>query len=264
MVKTKEDLTGKTFGRLTVLKQVEDYIRPNGKHEAQWLCECSCDKHKQIKVLGQNLKKKNGTKSCGCLKSKIASELGKSLRKGNCFELNLYDEYGAYGIGYCSNTNSKFYFDMDDYDKIKDYTWYEHYNDKNSYHSLLSRDPKLKKSIKMTRIIGCVGYDHKDRNPLNNRKYNLRKATVIENSQNQSRRKDNSSGIIGVYFNSNANKWQSYITVNKKYVYLGVFNSKEEAIKVRLKAEKKYFGEFAPQKNLFEQYKICEYDIDAI
>lgn len=28
MVKTKDDLTGKIFGRLTVIKQVDDYITP--------------------------------------------------------------------------------------------------------------------------------------------------------------------------------------------------------------------------------------------
>lgn len=31
---------------------------------------------------------------------------------------------------------------------------------------------------------------------------------------------------------------------------------KEDAIKIRLKVEAKYFGDFAPQKHLFEQYKI--------
>ena len=42
-------------------------------------------------------------------------------KKTNIYELNLHDENGLYGVGYCSNTNRKFYFDMDDYNKIKDY-----------------------------------------------------------------------------------------------------------------------------------------------
>ena len=41
-------------------------------------------------------------------------------RSVNKYDLNLIDEHGKYGVGYCSNTNNKFYFDMDDYDKIKD------------------------------------------------------------------------------------------------------------------------------------------------
>lgn len=31
MVKVKEDLTGRIFGRLTVIKQAEDYVPPNGR-----------------------------------------------------------------------------------------------------------------------------------------------------------------------------------------------------------------------------------------
>ena len=42
-------------------------------------------------------------------------------KKSNNFELNFQDEHGTYGIGYCTNTGNKFYFDMDDYDKIHHY-----------------------------------------------------------------------------------------------------------------------------------------------
>ena len=31
MVQVREDLTGKTFGRLTVLERADDYIDPHGK-----------------------------------------------------------------------------------------------------------------------------------------------------------------------------------------------------------------------------------------
>lgn len=51
-------------------------------------------------------------------------------------------------------------------------------------------------------------------------------------------------------------KWKATIKVNKKKVHLGTFVSKEDAIIARLKAEKKYYGEFAPQKDLFEQYGV--------
>ena len=35
-----------------------------------------------------------------------------------------------------------------------------------------------------------------------------------------------------------------------------MFDNFEEAVKVRLKAEKKYYGEFAMQINLFNKYGI--------
>lgn len=68
MVYVKEDLTGKNFGRLTVLNQVEDYIDKKGKHYASWLCECSCENKTRLIVTGNSLKKGNTT-SCGCVHS---------------------------------------------------------------------------------------------------------------------------------------------------------------------------------------------------
>ena len=42
IVKIKKDLTGQRFGRLVVIKQVDDYVNPSGTHYAQWLCKCDC------------------------------------------------------------------------------------------------------------------------------------------------------------------------------------------------------------------------------
>lgn len=66
MVKVKEDLTGKVFGRLTVIKQDEDYIDKKNRHYAQWLCQCSCEEHNTIVVRGSTLKH-GSVRSCGCL-----------------------------------------------------------------------------------------------------------------------------------------------------------------------------------------------------
>lgn len=68
-------------------------------------------------------------------------------KKYNRVILNLEDEYGKYGIGYCSNTNSEFYFDMEDYHNIKNYTWCEHIL-QSGYHALEAWDSKTKKSYK--------------------------------------------------------------------------------------------------------------------
>ena len=42
----------------------------------------------------------------------------------------------------------------------------------------------------------------------------------------------------------------------KKQRIIGRFDTKEEAIIARLKAEKEYYGEFAPQRNLWKEYGI--------
>lgn len=36
MVKVRKDLTGMIFGRWKVLKQAEDHIRQDGRHESAW------------------------------------------------------------------------------------------------------------------------------------------------------------------------------------------------------------------------------------
>ncbi|MEH7209545.1 HNH endonuclease [Priestia megaterium] len=100
--------------------------------------------------------------------------------------------------------------------------------------------------------------DHKDRNKLNNRRSNLRIANKSINTINTGIRKHNNSGITGVSFQKQSGKWRAYITYNKKRIELGQFINKEDAIKARLEAERDYFKEYAPQRDLFNQYGILE------
>lgn len=105
-----------------------------------------------------------------------------------------------------------------------------------------------------------LGYekpDHIDRNALNNRKSNLRPANSIQNAENRKLRKTNKSGITGVFWSKDCNKWEAYICHNYNRIRLGFFVDKEDAIIARLRAEKEYFSDgFEPQRHLFEQYGI--------
>jgi hypothetical protein len=62
-----QDLIGQKFGRLTVIKRMEDTINK----KATWLCRCDCGNSKV--VIGQYLRK-GPTKSCGCLQSERTAE----------------------------------------------------------------------------------------------------------------------------------------------------------------------------------------------
>lgn len=55
------DLTGRRFGRLTVIRY--DHAEHDGAH---WLCKCDCGTEK---VIAGYLLRNGATKSCGCLKS---------------------------------------------------------------------------------------------------------------------------------------------------------------------------------------------------
>lgn len=255
MVKVREDLTNRIFGRLKVLEQAEDYIRPDGRHEAQWLCECSCLDHTKKVILGSSLKT-NLTQSCGCLQKEWARQSRKASHKVNTYSEKLTDEYGEYYIGLTTNTNNQFYVDAEDFNKIKDYCWSESIDYKKGYSWLDAWDENTGKKIKMHQLIFEKYCDHNDRNTLNNRKYNLRPSTFSENTQNRGVFKNNKSGVTGVCWRQKEQMWQVYINVDKKKVHLGWCSNKEEAIKIRLSAECKYYGEFAPQRHLFEQYGI--------
>jgi hypothetical protein len=80
--------------------------------------------------------------------------------------------------------------------------------------------------------------DHINHNRSDNRICNLRDATVSQNRRNMRLSPNSSTGITGVYVHRN--KWTARITVENKLLYLGCFKNKDDAIKARKKAEKKY------------------------
>jgi hypothetical protein len=53
---------------------------------------------------------------------------------------------------------------------------------------------------------------------------------------------NNTSGVRGVSWHKSARKYQAYITVRQKRIYLGCFGTLEEATEARKQAEDKYFA----------------------
>lgn len=89
--------------------------------------------------------------------------------------------------------------------------------------------------------------DHIDGERANNRWSNLRLATSRQNKANTGLAVTNTSGARGVTYRKGRQKWQAQISVDNRCVYLGNFDSLEEAIVARREGERKYFGEFASQ-----------------
>lgn len=148
MVKVREDMTGWIMSehgfpdsRLTVLYQTDDYIDNTRQYYAMYHCICNCQDNKEIDVRASNLRF-GITQSCGCIHRESLSLLGLSNK-----EYNKYDLSGEYGIGWTSNTNKEFYFDLEDYDKIKDYCWCEHKIEGKTYSALEARNPITKQTI---------------------------------------------------------------------------------------------------------------------
>lgn len=232
MVKVREDLSGRRFGKLKVIEQAEDIIESNGRHRAAWLCKCECGKQKI--VVTKSLKNKE-TRSCGCFAREMLSITHKKY--------NTYDLSGEYGIGYTSNTNKAFYFDLEDYDKIKDYCWREN---KQGY--LVAYNNNHKEIIMHRLIMDCYSenqIDHQKHNKLDNRKEMLRIVTNQQNSLNSPVQINNKSSVTGVHFEKNTRKWYTYISYKNKRIFLGRYDSFNDAVKIRKEAEEKYFGKYS-------------------
>lgn len=94
------------------------------------------------------------------------------------------------------------------------------------------------------RVLGRREYvDHWDNDPFNNRRGNLRLCTNKENIRNGGMRKNNTSGYKGVSLHYG--RWNACISVDRKTIHLGTFDTPELAHEAYCKAAVKYFGEFA-------------------
>ncbi len=87
--------------------------------------------------------------------------------------------------------------------------------------------------------------DHKNGIVDDNRWSNLRAATAAENARNRKRDRDSTSGHKGAYWDKSINRWKGGIRVRGKLIYLGVFDTPEEAHAAYAEAAKKHFGAFA-------------------
>ena len=87
--------------------------------------------------------------------------------------------------------------------------------------------------------------DHKDNNPLNNRRYNLRLSTRTQNNCNRRKAHNKSSQFKGVSWHARTQKWQARIKINGKSIALGYFNEEVDAAVSYQSAAPKVHFEFA-------------------
>ena len=204
------DLTGQRFGKLTVIER-SDTI----DGVVFWLCRCDCGN--KTKVRSQTLRR-GQSKSCGC------NRFG--IRKENDFDLS-----GDYGI--CTIKDGvQFIFDKEDYEKIRNYRWYK---DKDGYIYTTKNGVNRLHRFLIDCPEGMV-IDHINRNPLDNRKVNLRVCTIQENIWNRR--------FIG-YRKMENGKYRVSFRINKVETFRKTYDTEEEAISKRKELELKYRGVFA-------------------
>lgn len=115
------------------------------------------------------------------------------------------------------------------------------------------------KKIKLHRyLMGVVEkediiIDHINRNPLDNRKRNLRCVDQIINFQNTICQRDSKSGVKGVDWHKGKQRWRGLVQVNHKRHLVGWFKDFEECCKAtqekRKELLKKYYKEITNKKS---------------
>lgn len=87
--------------------------------------------------------------------------------------------------------------------------------------------------------------DHINRNPLDNRRCNLRVTTRSQNLANSGGRPTKSSRFRGVSWNAKKARWRAVIKVGGRFIDLGVFPCEEDAANAFNVAAKEAWGDYA-------------------
>src|SRR6516162_5104994 len=207
------DRTGMKFGHLTVVALAPERD-PRG--HAVWLCDCSACGSKGKRVRAGHLAVTN---SCGCLKGNRIPKKRVPLTQERLKELLHY-----------SPGNGEFFRKItkqgpakpgDRAGWINSHGYLQINVDGNRYqaHRLAWFWTHGNFSLKEL--------DHINRDRSDNRITNLRESTRSENNANSKRQKNNRSGFKGAY--QNGSGWMAKVKHNGKTIYLGTFDSPEEA-----------------------------------
>jgi hypothetical protein len=124
--------------------------------------------------------------------------------------------------------------DDEDFERVNKHIW--HFNTRYAKTSIGG-----KITLMHVFIMGERGYDHRDRNGLNNQRANLRKATQKEQTRNRGIFKN--KGYKGV--ERYRDRWFARITVDGKLIRLGGFSTEKEAAQAYDNAAERYYGDFA-------------------
>jgi hypothetical protein len=232
----RNNIVGNTYGELTVIKIDEEKTNKSKKKEIFWQCVCSCGNYK----VSRGCDLKSGKYTC-------CNKCSKTRQVANSKTYNEFDVSGDFGVGYIDDI--EFYFDVEDYPKIKDIKW----NKQNQ--GYITGYIKNNKYVLLHRFImdadKDVIIDHINHNKKDNRKSNLRISDYSKNGMNKEI--DNRSIYPGVRYHKKYNNWTARIQVCYKPIHLGTFETCEEAISARKDAEDIYCGEFSYRRSVLEK-----------
>ena len=204
------------------LRETYPYVSPGGPKFRKALFKCEfCGKEFESII---NSVRTNKTRSCGCYSIFVTK---RTNTKHGLYKDRLH-AVRTILIGRCYNKNNWKYKDYGGRGIIVCNEWR---NDFKAFYDYIMSLPHA----------GEPGYSI-DRYPDNNGNY--------EQSVKQRKYKNNKSGYVGVCFRPDINKWVAYITINKKRIHIGHYNTPEEAV--------------ASRNNYIIENELWEYPIQEI
>lgn len=164
------------------------------------------------------------------------------IKHNNNIFINVLENYAVMLV-----KNKNVIIDIEDVEKVRNNRWWL-----SGKKHIYVRCKKDGKSVLLHRLIMDVvdkdtkkiHIDHINGNTLDNRKCNLRIVTPQQNAMNKNKTEYGKNSHNGVHYLKRNKKWRAYITFSGEWIHLGLFETEEEAIKVRIEAEKKYFKEY--------------------
>lgn len=208
------DRINQRYGSLVVVERAEN-TRDN---KAAWVCKCDCGN--TIVVPASQLAR--GQKhSCGCLyggkpliyrrthKNKLYNQWSGMIYRCTHEAASHYERYGERGVSVCQEW-------IDSFEAFADWSIANGY----------------KETLEIDRIDNNGNYSQE----------NCRWVSHMENSRNRNTRKTSKSGVSGVIFRKDINKWRVTICANYKRINIGNYDTFEDAVSARKKAEEEYWG----------------------
>lgn len=222
------------------------------------LCLCECG---QQKIVQLDKLRGDHTKSCGCLRRETARMIALAfglpaaqvaarnaapvidVKHLNPGEVPLYGKNAAGRVALV---------DDGDYDLVMQYRWRVYERKQAGRRGLgpyavtrITKDGR-KVTLQMhVLIMGAKGIDHINHDGLNNRRSNLRPATVAQNTRNSRPRLGASSQYKGVHWATRDRRWRAAIKCDGKSKYLGTFWTERDAALAYDMAARELFGEYA-------------------
>lgn len=225
-----KDLTGTTYGRLTVLH----FVGINEHKKSRWSCLCSCGTEVVVSA-GDMISGK--TKSCGCLRKELL--IGSGIYKGK----SGTPEYAAWWCARDRTTNpdSQYWSDYGGRGIKMCQEWEDSFD---NFIEDMSYSPGSEFSLDRIDVNG------------NYCKENCRWAEGSTQAHNKRKSSGCSSIYRGVYLHKASNMFLANICLNGSREYVGCYSDEYEAALAYDNRSEQLYGD-RPNKTIKEHYEDC-------